>query len=94
MGVALELRRAQVAVVEGVNVCVVHDGAVRVVGPRAGRRELVDVAAQAAGVGAQAVGPRVVGDVADDGRLWAEGDDHAVAPESVWILAGKKGVGR
>ena len=78
VGVPLELRLAQVAVVEGVNVLVVDDGAVRVVGAGAGGRVPVDVAAQAARVGAQAVGARVGGDAAHDGGLGAEGDDHAV----------------
>lgn len=76
--IPLQLRHAQIPVVEAVDVGVVHDGAVRVVGAGSRGRVLVDVAPQAPRVAAEPVRLRVGGDVAHDGGLGAEGHDHAV----------------
>ena len=77
MRIPLQLRLPQIPVIKAIDILVLRDGAVRVVCAGADGRELVDVAAQAARVGAEPVGARVVGDAAYDGGLEAEGDDHA-----------------
>lgn len=84
IGVTLELGLAEVPVVEAVDVVVLGDQVVGVVCFCAGDAEPIDITAETAGVGAEAVALGVGGDVPDDGALGAEGDYHASLLSAVY----------
>lgn len=83
MRIVLQKRLAQVPVVKVVDVRVLGDERVRVVGPGAEGRVAVHVASEAARVRAQSVGAGVAWDPVDDGRSRTKTDHHTVEHDSL-----------